>query len=128
MSKHAGTIAKSATLLATVAALVAASTPFATAADAAAVISTLDAPGAHDEIVDTNGTVAGDLVSERVTRVRLRIAGVTTIQRMPQATVPARTGMTFHPNYDTALSVGQMSAAWQAELDRLFPQPVTGGG
>jgi hypothetical protein len=81
MSKHAGTIAKSATLLATVAALIVASTPFANAADAA------------------NAT-----------------------------TVPARTDMTFHPNYDNALSVGQMSAAWHAELDRLFPQPVTGGG
>jgi hypothetical protein len=46
----------------------------------------------------------------------------------PQPTPAPRTETTFHPNYDHALSVGQMSAAWQAELDRLFPQPVTGGG
>jgi phage tail tape-measure protein len=46
----------------------------------------------------------------------------------PQPTPAPRTETTFRPNYDRALSVGQMSAAWQAELDRLFPQPVTGGG
>jgi hypothetical protein len=40
----------------------------------------------------------------------------------------ARVDTTFHPDYSKALSVEQMSAAWQAELDRLFPQPVTGGG
>lgn len=101
MSKHASTIAKSATLLATIAALIAASTPFANAADAVAATSPLDAPAAPYQII--------------------------AIQRR-QASAPARTDMTFHPNYDNALSVGQMSAAWQAELDRLFPQPVTGGG
>ena len=41
---------------------------------------------------------------------------------------PAPTDATFHPDYSKALTVEQMSAAWQAELDRLFPQPVTGGG
>jgi hypothetical protein len=129
MSKYAGTIAKSTTLMATVAALVATSTAFAGAAEAAADgPSPLAAPGAHYELVDSQGNVVGELVSESATRVRLRLLGVTTVQRLPQATVPARTDTTFHPNYDHALSAGQMSAAWQAEFDRLFPQPVTGGG
>jgi hypothetical protein len=128
MSKHAGTIVKSATLMAAIAALVATSTPFADAAETAADgTSPLAVPGAHYELVDPQGNVVGEVVSESATRLRLRIIGVTTVQRT-EPTLPARTDTTFHPNYDKALSVGQMSAAWQAELDRLFPQPVTGGG
>lgn len=96
MDKHAGSIVKGATLMAAVTALIAMSSPFANAAEAAA--------GASSPQV------------------------VTTVHCAPPATPPARTDTTFHPNYDHALSVGQMSAAWQAELDRLFPQPVTGGG
>jgi hypothetical protein len=34
----------------------------------------------------------------------------------------------FHPDYSHALSVEQMTAAWNAEIERLFPVPVTGGG
>ena len=30
---------------------------------------------------------------------------------------------TFSPDYSHALTPGQMTAAWQAELDRLMPQP-----
>ena len=58
MSKYAGTIAKSTTLMATVAALVATSTAFAGAAEAAADgPSPLAAPGAHYELVDSQGNV-----------------------------------------------------------------------
>jgi hypothetical protein len=128
MSKHAGTIVKGATLMAAVAALIATSTPFVDAAEVAAGGNSLLAvPGAHFDVVDQQGNVVGELVSESATRLRLRIVGVTAVQRT-QPALPARTDTTFHPNYDHALSVGQMSAAWQAELDRLFPQPVTGGG
>ena len=129
MNKHAGTIVKSATLMAVVAALVATSAPFADAAEAATDgISPLAVPGAHYELVDSQGNVVGELVSESATRLRLRVVGVTTVQRMPQPAVPPRADATFHPDYGKALSVGQMSAAWHAELDRVFPQPVTGGG
>jgi hypothetical protein len=34
----------------------------------------------------------------------------------------------FHPDYSRALSVEQMTAAWNAEINRLFPVPITGGG
>jgi hypothetical protein len=34
----------------------------------------------------------------------------------------------FHPDYSHALSVEQMTAAWNAEINRLFPVPITGGG
>jgi hypothetical protein len=34
----------------------------------------------------------------------------------------------FHPDYSRALSVEQLTAAWNAEIDRLFPVPITGGG
>ncbi len=129
MNKYAGTIAKRATLVAAVAALVATSTLFADAAEVATDgISPLAVPGAHYELVDPQGNVVGELVSESATRLRLRVIGVTTVRSMPQPVVLPRADATFHPDYSKALSVGQMSAAWQAELDRLFPQPVTGGG
>lgn len=35
---------------------------------------------------------------------------------------------TFHPDYSHALTVDQMSAAWKAEIDRVFETPITGGG
>jgi len=35
---------------------------------------------------------------------------------------------TFHPDFSHALSVDQMVHAWQAELDRINPPIVTGGG
>lgn len=100
MNKHASTIGKSAALTATVMAFVTAGGAFAGAAETA---SDVPVPCAH------NASVA---------------AG----PGRPQPTPAQRTDTTFHPNYDHALSVGQMSAAWQAEIDRLFPQPVTGGG
>jgi hypothetical protein len=34
----------------------------------------------------------------------------------------------FHPDYSRALSAEQMTAAWNAEINRLFPVPITGGG
>lgn len=34
----------------------------------------------------------------------------------------------FHPDYSHALSVEQMTAAWNAEINRLIPVPISGGG
>jgi hypothetical protein len=34
----------------------------------------------------------------------------------------------FHPDYSKALTPAQMTAAWNAEIDRVFETPVTGGG
>jgi hypothetical protein len=88
----------------------------------------LATPGTHYVLVDANGNVVGELVSESATQVRLRVIGVS---RSARAAVPApdpRSDRTFHPDYSKALTPGQMGAAWQAEMDRLFPQPATGGG
>jgi hypothetical protein len=35
---------------------------------------------------------------------------------------------TFHPDYTQALTVDQMKAAWNAEVDRIMQTPVDGGG
>jgi hypothetical protein len=35
---------------------------------------------------------------------------------------------TFHPDYSQALTVDQMTAAWNREIDRVFETPITGGG
>jgi hypothetical protein len=40
----------------------------------------------------------------------------------------SRSDRTFHPDYSNALTPAQMSLAWQAEIDRLFPPVMAGGG
>jgi hypothetical protein len=128
--------------LAAVAAIVATPAAFASAADApadtdaaatAAVstttpAATLATPGAHYTLVDAQGRVVGELVSESASRVRLRVIGIANSARVAAPAPDPRADRTFHPDYRNALTPGQMSAAWQAEIDRLFPQPVTGGG
>lgn len=49
------------------------------------------------------------------------IGGTTTV-------LDRRADRTFHPDYSKALTVDQMSRAWQNELDRINPPIVTGGG
>ncbi len=117
--------------LAAVAALVAMPAAFASAADAPsdATVSSLIVPGAHYQLVDARGNVVGELVTETGARLQLRPIGVTTALRTAQKQpLPSTINPTFHPDYSKALTTGQMSAAWQAELDRINPPFVTGGG
>jgi hypothetical protein len=122
--------------IALAAAIVATPAAFASAADApsdapsntAATSAAIATPGTHYVLVDMNGNVVGELVSESATRVRLRVIGISNAARAAVPAPDARNDRTFHPDYSKALTPGQMSAAWQAEIDRLFPQPVTGGG
>jgi hypothetical protein len=59
----------------------------------------------------------------------MRIIGITKAPSGKTPAQPARqTDRTFRPNYSGALTVDQMSRAWQAELDRINPPIVTGGG
>ena len=128
MSTCKSTVVKRVALATTVAALVALPSAFAVAADAASNDrAPIIAAGTHYDLVDAQGNVVGELVSESATRVRLRIIGVTSVRPVPTV-LPAQPDREFHPDYRGALSVGQMSAAWQAEIDRLFPPPPTGGG
>jgi hypothetical protein len=48
----------------------------------------------------------------------------------PTPTPPDRSGIdrTFHPDYSHTLTVEQMDAAWNAEIDRVFETPIAGGG
>jgi hypothetical protein len=91
--------------------------------------STLAVPGAHFTLVDSNGNAVGEVVSERSDRLRLHVIGFTPSQPRPVTpAVDPRADRTFHPDYSHGLSVWQMQAAWQAEMDRINPPPVTGGG
>jgi hypothetical protein len=59
----------------------------------------------------------------------LRVIGATSAGRTTTAPQPdPRADRTFHPDYTKALSAEQLSRAWQAELERLAPPVVTGGG
>jgi ABC-type glycerol-3-phosphate transport system substrate-binding protein len=40
---------------------------------------------------------------------------------------PPQPDREFHPDYSVALTVDQLTAAWNAEIDRVF-QPVLAGG
>ncbi len=42
--------------------------------------------------------------------------------------VPTVIDRTFHPDYSHALTPDQMTRAWNAEIDRVFQTPVSGGG
>ncbi|MBV8748074.1 MAG: hypothetical protein JO103_00010 [Candidatus Eremiobacteraeota bacterium] len=124
------TLAAIATLIATPAAFAsAAETDTAPLPAATADTTALATPGTHYTLVDAHGDVVGELVSESASHLRLRIIGVA---NAPRRTIPAAStatsDRTFHPDYGTALTPAQMSAAWQAEVDRLIPQPLTGGG
>lgn len=128
---------KSIYALAAAAAIVATPASFAVAAGtndtaatpvASAPSETLAAPGTHYILVDSQGNVVGELVSESASRLQLRLIGVAKTARAAVQQPDPRNDRNFHPDYSRALTPGQMSAAWQAEMDRLFPQPVTGGG
>jgi protein-disulfide isomerase len=57
------------------------------------------------------------------------VAGISQIVVSP-ATPADESGINriFQPNDSKALTVGQMTAAWNAEIERVFETPVTGGG
>jgi len=80
-------------------------------------------------VVDDRGAVVGELTTDGSTLVRLRSTGNGFALRAPQErAVPPVDERVFHPDYSKSLTAGQMTAAWQAELDRLFPPPAIGGG
>jgi poly(3-hydroxybutyrate) depolymerase len=46
----------------------------------------------------------------------------------PTSTDESGIDRTFHPDTSHALTVDQTTAAWNAEIDRVFETPTTGGG
>ncbi|HTJ28013.1 MAG TPA: hypothetical protein VMA36_17790 [Candidatus Limnocylindria bacterium] len=46
----------------------------------------------------------------------------------PKPTDESGIDRTFHPDYSHALTVEQMDAAWNAEINRVFETPIAGGG
>jgi hypothetical protein len=80
----------------------------------AAAIAMVVAAGAQYTIIDEQGHIVGSLVTDTPPGAHLR--------------ADPRADRTFRPDYAKALTVEQMSRAWQAEAERLAPQLVTGGG
>lgn len=78
-------------------------------------------------IVDSEGHVVGSIVTD-TPPASLRLIGVTNAPKAPTRPQPAVLDRTFRPDYTRVLTVEQMTRAWQAEVDRLIPQPPTGGG
>lgn len=86
------------------------------------------AAGTQYTIVDAQGRVVGSIVTDTPVN-QLRVIGVTSAGRITTAPQPdPGADRAFHPDYTKALSAEQLSRAWQAELDRLAPPLVTGGG
>jgi len=87
------------------------------------------AVGAQYTLIDEQGHVVGTLVADTPPGAQLRVIGLANAKRGANAVQPdPRADRTFRPDYAKALTVEQMSRAWQAEADRLAPQIVTGGG
>ena len=93
----------------------------------AAVIATFVALGAQYTVVDAQGNVVGTLVTDTPAASQMRVIGITNAARGKTPAQPNR-DRTFHPDYSRALSVDQMTRAWNDELDRINPPVVTGGG
>jgi hypothetical protein len=92
-------------------------------------MAVLVALGTEYTIVDAQGHVVGSIVTDTPPGTQLRVvavAGGARIKAAPQS--DPRADRTFHPDYSRALSVEQVTRAWQAEMERIAPQPVTGGG
>ncbi|HEX3463261.1 MAG TPA: hypothetical protein VHS78_04295 [Candidatus Elarobacter sp.] len=114
---------------ASIAALAAAPAAFVSAAEVQSdAAPALSAPGTHYQLVDAHGNIVGELVTESTTRLRLIAPAATSSARMQNSAPSGTTDRTFHPDYSKALTPGQMSAAWQAEWDRISPPIITGGG
>ena len=95
----------------------------------AAALATIIAAGTQYTVVDSQGHVVGTLVTDTPVASQMRIIGITDAARGTNPAQSSRqTDRTFHPDYSGALSVGQMTRAWNDELDRLNPPVVTGGG
>jgi hypothetical protein len=95
----------------------------------AAAIAIAVAVGTQYTIIDEQGHVVGSLVTDTPPGAQLRVIGVANAKRTaPPAQAGTRADRTFHPDYSRALTIDQMSRAWQAEVERISPQIVTGGG
>ena len=94
----------------------------------AVALAALVAAGTQYTVVDAQGHVVGTLTTDApvTTSAQMRVIGIAKAARPADAAAPA--DKAFHPNYTHALTVEQMSRAWQDELDRLNPPIVTGGG
>jgi hypothetical protein len=95
----------------------------------AAAIALAVAVGSQYTIIDEQGHVVGSLVTDTPPGAQLRVIGIANAKRTASAAqTDPRADRTFHPNYANALTIDQMSRAWQAEAERLAPPIVTGGG
>jgi hypothetical protein len=95
----------------------------------AAGLAMFVALGAQYTVVDDQGRVVGTLVTDTAPASQMRVIGITNTTRGKVPAQPDRQAdRTFRPDYSHALTVDQMTRAWQNELDRINPPVVTGGG
>ena len=109
----------------TVAAISVLPTAASAAEETAGTPAALGARGATFTLVDSQGRVAGELVTEGNNQFRLITA---TPARSVQPATPAPSAATFQPNYVKALTPEQMSAAWHAEFKKFFTAESTLAG
>lgn len=91
-----------------------------------ALVAALSNIAAADPAVPATTTAVAPVAQSRLQKNAAGISRVAT----PPATPADNSGIdrTFHPDYSRALTVDQATAAWKAEIDRVFETPVTGGG
>jgi hypothetical protein len=68
------------------------------------------------------------MTTQLITSVRVLAFVASIVSSSPPVPTDPGSDSVFHPDYSRALSVEQMTVAWNAEINRLFPVPITGGG
>ena len=94
----------------------------------AVALAAFVAAGTQYTVLDSQGHVVGTLTTDAPVAAssQMRVIGIARAGRPADDAAPI--DKAFHPNYAHALTVEQMTRAWQDELDRLNPPIVTGGG
>ena len=77
----------------------------------------------HYTLVDGQGRTVARLVTEPAGRENLALVGHTAA-RLPVL----QAAEIFHPDFSHAVTPAQLNAAWNAEVNRLMPVPLNGGG
>lgn len=83
---------------------------------AAALVSALSTVALANESTAPSSAGQDDPALVEMTTARTTSADQTT------------SGNDFHPDYSQALTLDQMTAAWNAEINRVFQPPFAGGG
>jgi hypothetical protein len=87
----------------------------------AALVAALSSVAAADPSMPPTAQIASRLRDTN-------FVGISNVPKPPSNQDESETDRTFHPDYSKALTPDQVQAAWNAEINRVFQTPISGGG